>query len=145
MTILMIHYENSPSCPSHLYCLPRGNWKTEDKGGGMKERVSLWYLAYIISLLRCLLGNWQFVKLTHFLGIILSSWKAMALFYKAPLGYRCLLSRFPFLLTVFEINQCTAIWAKGQRVRKEWRQPGPPSAGITSAQAQHFLEKPLVL
>lgn len=108
----------------------------------MKNTMSLVHLAYIISLLRCLLGDRQFVKLTHFLGIILCYWKATALFYKAPLSYRCLLSRFHFLLTGFEINQCTAIWAKGQRRRKGWWGQGPPSAGVTSAQSQHGLGKP---
>lgn len=37
----------------------------------MKKTVSLVHLAYITSLLRCLLGDRQFVKLTHFLSISL--------------------------------------------------------------------------
>lgn len=37
----------------------------------MKKTVSLVHLAYITPLLRCLLGDRQFVKLTHFLSISL--------------------------------------------------------------------------
>lgn len=61
-----------------------------------RKTFFLVHLAYIIPQLRRLVGNWQFVKLTHFLWIILCYWRATAPFYNEPLVYKCLFSIFHF-------------------------------------------------
>lgn len=114
----------------------------------MKETLSLVHLAYIIPPLRCLLVSLQFVKLTHFLCTILYYWKTTTLFYKAPSSYRCLFSRFHFSVTISDINQCTATWAKGKKMAKKLEGqvlPRPSSSGVTSAQAWWSLKKQLLL
>lgn len=80
-------------CAAFIIC-PSGYSGTEYRKKNIMDTLNT-YTFYHFSL-RCQVGNWQFVGLTHFIRVILCYWRAVFLSYKAPLQSKCLLSILHF-------------------------------------------------